>query len=106
MTKHSQTPWEADYKNRPKGKPIAIIRRAPGSVAFSELAYVPHHGAYSEANAKFIVQAVNAHDALLAAVCGLLAAKDSVTMGQERELYAEWLPKARAAVALATEEVP
>jgi hypothetical protein len=52
------------------------------------------------------VQAVNAHDALLAAVCGLLAAKDSVTMGQERELYAEWLPKARAAVALATEEVP
>lgn len=38
---------------------------------------------------------------LLEALRGMLAIEDSVTQGQERELRAEWLPKARAALAKA-----
>lgn len=65
--------------------------------------YTPYHGKTRDvqvANARLIAAAPE----LLQALAGLVAAKDSVTMGQERELYAEWLPKARAAIAKATGE--
>lgn len=39
---------------------------------------------------------------VLEALRGLLAVEDSVTLGQERELRAEWVPKARAALAKAS----
>lgn len=47
------------------------------------------------ANARLIAAAPELLDALR----GLLAAKESVTIGLERELYAKWLPKARELIA-------
>lgn len=44
-------------------------------------------------------QLIAAAPELLAALAGLVSVYDSVTMGQERERRAEWLPKARAALA-------
>jgi len=38
--------------------------------------------------------------ALQEALAGMISIEESVTMGQERELRAEWLPKAKAALAL------
>ena len=46
--------------------------------------------------AAFIVKAVNNFEAMREALKGMLQIQDSVTQGQERELKAEWIPKARA----------
>jgi hypothetical protein len=50
------------------------------------------------ANARLIAAAPE----LLEALRGMLSIEESVTQGQERERRAEWLPKARAAIAKAT----
>lgn len=50
-----------------------------------------------------VVKAVNSFEAMREALEGLIAVEDSVTTKQERELRAEWLPRARAALKLAEE---
>lgn len=51
---HTPGPWFENLQRRPKGQPIEIIN---GNPTASALAYVPHHGKFSEANAKLIAAA-------------------------------------------------
>ena len=63
MSRHTPGPWEHTRIMRAGS---SWIVRPRGKAA--ELAYVPHHGAFSEANAAFIVRAANCHYDLLAAL--------------------------------------
>ena len=55
------------------------------------------HTKDAAANARLIAAAPD----LLEALKGLVLAKESVTLGQEKELFEEWLPQALVAIAKA-----
>ena len=51
---HSRAPWQHNIDHRPKGQSIEITN---GNPTANPLAYVPHHGKFSEANARVITVA-------------------------------------------------
>lgn len=61
---HTPGPWEVDIRTRPKGHPLSIVKF--NGPAFTELAYVPHHGKFSDANARIIAAAPRMLEALKA----------------------------------------
>ena len=70
MAKHSPTPWdydpESDFHNDPSG--IVYVDISAGDVPDSESRFARiDKGKTAKADAAFIVRAVNAHDALVAA---------------------------------------
>lgn len=65
MSKHTPGPWTENIDRRPKGQSIEITNSNPTA---SALAYVPHHGKFSEANAKLIAAAPDMAEALRQAV--------------------------------------
>ena len=96
-TKHTPGPWSI---NRAAATHVQDARErgiAACGGYYSTDAKLAMADGEQEANARLIAAAPELLDALR----GLLAARDSTTMGRERELYEEWIPKARAAVAKA-----
>ncbi len=68
-TKHTPTPWFIERINKQAPSIVHIVSRKGGTIS-DEVAsvYCADAGSEQEANAKFIVKAVNCHDELLAAL--------------------------------------
>ena len=94
-TKHTPGPWMFDATLKGDGSfggSYIVSNNAKKTWPLAEV--------YREDNARLIAAAPE----LLEAINGLMKIFSSVTQGQEAELRAEWLPKARAAIAKATGE--
>ncbi len=94
-TKHSPTPWECGVAGEdPK---LFLIGSAP--VFFGSVNDCPYHD--GEANARFIIRAVNSHDDLLAACKAMLdidnpepGHQGHITAGEARRMAAAAVRKA------------
>lgn len=96
-TKFTPGPWRARTNDDCKPLNVADYSIDSSTWLVAEV-YSDIPEEESKANAQLIAAAPDMFEALT----GLLAARDSVTMGLEKELYAEWVPKARAALFKAT----
>lgn len=97
---HIRTPWNlggsAAWSDAAKDRgPLFICDMREGT-------HVPV--GTNQANARFIVRAVNSHEALFNAVRHALAIENSVTMGLEKELKAQAKAIYESALALAEKE--
>lgn len=97
MSKHTPTPWRAVRV----GNTLTIAGAVPGYFAEIRGACEGAHGAMGEANAEFIVRAVNAHDDLVAALQNLARLFQAL-----HPSHADWgdYKAALAAIAKATGE--
>ena len=93
MGSHSPTPWRAELSDREWN---AWIVSMPDRCCAKVWGWVENQSTV-EANAEFIVRAVNAHDALVEALRGL---KTELTTGSELTIE-DWVEKADAALKLA-----
>ena len=102
--KHTPTPWKMQDMGSQETDIIAnsgtIMGLTGGSGAPSK--YEPDDAAEWDANAAFILKAVNCHDDLLSALKGLVYALGNPIMGAMYEIDRN-LPDARAAIAKATQ---
>lgn len=97
-TQHTPTPWKCAARPGPCGTHLLCIASA------NDLLIADIWGG-SEANAAFIVRAVNAHDELVAALRGVLVWADRYRPPLSPDSI-EMLERVRAALAKAKVDVP
>lgn len=71
MVKSSLGPWGNNIGQRLKGNCIEVYRM--GKLSSGPLAYIPHHGKFSEANARLITASPDA----------LVAAQEAISSGRQ-----------------------
>lgn len=111
MAEHTTTPWKFHYHEKwpmsIKGNYYRIVSAQDVLLAFVPAWDDPNEGE-AEANAKFVLRAVNAHEVLVKALNDLVKACDRYDERPDSDvcvsIYMEARDKARAALALTSAE--
>lgn len=95
-TKHTPTPWAVDFRT---DRDIVQLPRGGDPENANDLNNDSLAIAHTDADAAFIVRAVNAHDALVAALRALVDARDRPHGFADLPWYEPAFAQARAALA-------